>query len=239
MMASRSFPSRSAGFSLIEVLLAISLVAMIMALAWGGFRASIRATNSGEVLIEQTNQLRISHQFVRRQLSLVKSMIIEEGEAVDDLQIRFIGDRDFVRFVAPMPGYLSYGGPYVQELRIEPNGDGLALVYYYAMLNGYEPGEIESSEGIVLLDRVAEGGFRYLGMDPEDQSPFWDDFWEDTEALPLAVSLEMDLDRGNGLTWPNLVAPVMIDSASGRTSRSRSSPTFRRAADMLNPNSRR
>lgn len=239
MTRSRPAMARSAGFTLIEVLLAISLVAMIMALAYGGFRASIRATNSGEALIEQTNQLRISHQFVRRQLSMVKSLIIEEGESADDLQIRFIGDRDYVRFVAPMPGYLSYGGPYVQELRIESNGDRQALVYYYAMLNGYEPGEIEASDGIVLLDDVAEGGFRYLGMDPEDQSPFWDDYWEDTEALPLAVALEMDLDRGNGLTWPDLIAPVMIDATSGGARSSRASPTFRRAADMLNPNNRR
>jgi len=230
---------RSKGFSLIEVLLAISLVAMIMALAYGGFRASVRATTSGEALIEQTNQLRISHQFVRRQLSRAKSLIIEEGEGADELQIRFIGDRDYVRFVAPMPGYLSYGGPYVQELRVERNGDRQALVYYYAMLNGYEPGEIEATEGIVLLNDVAEGTFRYLGTDPEDDIPSWNDFWEDTEALPLAVALEMDLDRGNGLTWPDLIAPVMLDAASSGARSSRSSPRFRRASDMLTPDGRR
>jgi len=226
---------RQAGFSLIEVLLAISLVAMIMALAYGGFRASIRATNSGEVLIEQTNKLRISHQFVRRQLSMAKSLVIEQDEQ-DGQQLRFIGDRDFVRFVAPMPGYLSYGGAYVQELRIEPEGDSRALVYYFAMLNGYEPGEIEATDGIVLIGDVADGGFSYLGMDPEDQSPFWDDFWEDPEVLPLAVSLELDLDRGNGLEWPSLVAPVMIDASSGRSSRSRA--TIRRASDMLRSGNR-
>jgi general secretion pathway protein J len=239
MSFDRRMPVRSAGFTLIEVLLAISLVAMIMALAYGGFRASVRATNSGEVLIEQTNQLRISHQFVRRQLSMVKSLIMEEGDSLDDPQIRFIGDRDYVRFVAPMPGYLSYGGPYVQELRIERNGDAQALVYYYAMLNGYEPGEIEATDGIVLLDDVAQGSFRYLGTDPEDESPFWNDYWEDTESLPLAVALEMDLDRGNGLTWPDLIAPVMLDAAGTGERSSRSSPTFRRAADMLMPERRR
>jgi len=221
------------GFSLIEVLLAITLVAMIMALAWGGFVASERATRSGEVLIEQTNQLRITHQFVRRQLSLAQSLIMEEGEDADALQVRFIGDRDYVRFVAPMPGYLSYGGSYVQELRIEPNGERQALVYYYAMLNGYEPGEIEATDGIVLLADVADGSFAYLGMDPEDQEPFWENFWEQTDSMPLAVSLNMDLDRGNGLTWPELLAPVMMDSMGQSAGQPR---TIRRASDLIRGN---
>ncbi|MEN1727178.1 MAG: prepilin-type N-terminal cleavage/methylation domain-containing protein [Pseudomonadota bacterium] len=239
MMSLSSPQRRQAGFSLIEVLLAISLVAMIMALAYGGFRASIRATNSGEVLIEQTNQLRISHQFVRRQLSLVQSLIMEEGEE-DGIQVRFIGDSDYVRFIAPMPGYLSYGGSYVQELRIEPNGENQALVYYYAMLNGYEPGEIEASDGIVLVEDVGEGGFTYLGLDPEDQEPFWEEFWEETDRLPLAVSLQMDLERGNGLIWPDLVAPVMMDSTSRRSARSlRQAPNVRRASDLIRNNARR
>jgi general secretion pathway protein J len=237
---SHLFPARgSRGFSLIEVLLAISLVAMIMALAYGGFRAGVRATHSGERLIEQTNQLRISHQFVRRQLSLAQNLIIEEGEE-DGIQVRFIGDQDYVRFVAPMPGYLSYGGSYVQELRVEPNGDGQALVYYYAMLNGYEPGEIESTEGIVLIDQLGDGGFRYLGIDPEDQSTFWEEFWEATDELPLAVSLELELDRGNGLFWPDLLAPVMTDSMAGRSARSlRQNPDIQRASDLIRANRQR
>ncbi|AKS40869.1 prepilin-type N-terminal cleavage/methylation domain-containing protein [Wenzhouxiangella marina] len=229
---------QSRGFSLIEVLLAITLVGIIMALAWGGFRASIRATNSGEALIEQTNQLRITHQFVRRQLSLAQALIMEEGEE-DGLQVRFIGDSDYVRFVAPMPGYLSYGGPYIQELRIEPNGETRALVYYYAMLNGYEVGEIEASEGIVLMDDVADGQFAFLGVDPEDQAPYWEDFWEDTATMPLAVSLRMDLDRGNGLTWPDLTAPVMMDSTAQVSGPGAQTPTIRRASDLIRNNSAR
>jgi len=224
--------STSRGFTLVEVMLAITLVSMIMALAYGGFRASIRATTSGEALIEQTNQLRISHQFVRRQLSLAQALIIEQGEEVDR-QIRFIGERDYVRFVAPMPGYLSYGGSYVQELRIEPGEDGLALVYYYAMLNSYEPGEIEATDGIVLMESVADGSFRFLGMDPEDQSPYWEEFWEETDTLPLAVSLEMNLDRGNGLTWPDLIAPVMIDSMNQPGRPGRQPQTIQRASDLI------
>ncbi len=225
---------RHQGFTLIEVMLAITLVAMIMALAYGGFRASVRATSSGEALIEETNRLRVTHQFVRRQLMRSLALIIEEDEN-DGLQVRFEGDRDRVRFVAPMPGYLSYGGPYVQELRLEGGRDGMELVYYYAMLNGYEPGELEQTEGIVLMDGLREGSFIFLGEDPEDQSPFWADYWEEVDQMPLAVGLEIDLNRETGLAWPDLIAPVMLDSgAVGNGGRQ-----LRRASDILVPGGRR
>ncbi len=226
---------RHAGFTLVEVMLAITLVALIMALAYGGFRASNRATTSGEALIEETNQLRVTHQFIRRQLSLTQNLIIEEGDE-DGMQIRFEGERDRVRFVAPMPGYLSYGGAYVQQISLERGDDGMELVYYYAMLNGYEPGEIEQTDGIVLMSGFRDASFLYLGLDEEGFETFWDDFWEETDRLPLAVVLEGDLDRDNGLVWPDLYAPVMMDSVGGRQARP---GQIRRPEDLIRGSSDR
>ncbi|QOC23045.1 prepilin-type N-terminal cleavage/methylation domain-containing protein [Wenzhouxiangella sp. AB-CW3] len=204
------------GFTLIEVMLAISLVALVMAMAYGGFRAAVRASNSGEAIIEENNRLRVVQQFMRRQLSLAQALVIEEE--VEGERIRFAGDRDRVRFVSPMPGYLSYGGSYVQELSIEPGvGGGFELVYYYAMLNGYEPGDIEAHDGIVLLENLARGEFHFLGRDFETQETYWSDYWETPEELPLAVAVEIDLDRDHGQVWPDLIAPVMVDAeVSGR-----------------------
>ncbi len=222
------------GFTLLEVMLAMTLIAMIMALAYGGFQAATRSTASGEALIEETNQLRITHQFVRRQLSLAQALIIEEREN-EGVQVRFEGERDWVRFVAPMPGYLSFGGSYVQQLSLERGRDGLELVFYYAMLNGYEPGEIEQSEGVVLMSGLRSGEFRFLAMDPEDQSVSWSDLWEEPASMPLAVSLAIDLDRVNGLVWPELFAPVMLDVSSTATGQPRRLRQIRRASDMLGP----
>lgn len=222
---------RQRGFTLIEVMLAIALMAMIMAMAYGGFRASVRVTNSGEAIIEENNRLRVVQQFVRRQLMLAQALVIEEEE--DGHRIRFQADRDYVRFVSPMPGYLSYGGPYVQQFSLEQGAEGLELVFYYAMLNGYEPGDLSYSDGIVLIDNIARGEFHFLGLDEENQEPFWSDFWEEPERLPLAVALEMDLDRDRNQVWPDLVAPVMIDAGQAMDRRQ-----IRRGHEMLIPSRR-
>jgi general secretion pathway protein J len=224
---------RSGGFTLIEVMLAITLVALIMGMAYGGFRASIRATTSGEERIEETNRLRVTHQFVRRQLSQARSLIIEQDEEEGE-QIRFQGEAERVRFVAPMPGYLSYGGAYVQEFGLERGEDGLDLVFYFALLNGYLPGDLEESEGVVLLEGLEQGGFFFMGLDEEDQTPYWADFWEETARLPLAVGLNIDMGRDDGLGWPELVTPVMVDSASAGAGRE-----IRSGADLLGGRPRR
>ncbi|MGY6555624.1 MAG: prepilin-type N-terminal cleavage/methylation domain-containing protein [Wenzhouxiangella sp.] len=204
---------RHAGFTLVEVMLAITLVSLIMALAYGGFRSSVRATNSGEALIEETNRLRITHQFVRTQLSQALPLIIEEDEQEGEM-VRFQGEAQRVRFIAPMPGYLSFGGPYVQQFSLERRDDGLDLVFHYALLNGYEPGELGQEDGVVLLQGLRSGGFFFLGLDEEDQGPVWSDFWETVDLLPEAVGLSLDMGRDNGLVWPELVTPVRVDPAA-------------------------
>lgn len=224
---------RQAGFSLVEVLLAVTLLGMILATAVGGLSASQRASASGEALIQETNQLRVVHQFVRRQLSLAQALIIEQDEDGEEPPIRFMGERDHVLFVAPMPGYLSYGGSYVQMFRIEPGRHGQDLVFYFAMLNGYESGEIEWDEGITLIENLRRGQFWFLNEDPETDEPYWQTTWEDPERLPLAVEVELDLERANGLVWPTLTASIHVDSAAEERR------TIRSGADLLRPSERR
>ncbi|MEX2497529.1 MAG: prepilin-type N-terminal cleavage/methylation domain-containing protein [Wenzhouxiangellaceae bacterium] len=200
---------KQAGFTLIELLLATVLIGLIMAMAYGGFRASVRATSSGEQRIEETNRLRVVHQFLRRQISHTRPLIIE---AEDDEIIRFEGEAERIRFVAAMPGYLGFGGPYVQELRVEPGEAGMDLVFAFAMLNGYEPGDLDREDPITLLEDIGRAEFEFLGYDEDGESVFWSDFWETTDQIPLSVSLRLGMQRDNGLFFPELVTPVVIDS---------------------------
>ena len=217
------------GFTLIEVLLATTLMGLILAMAVGGLRAAQRAATTGEAVIEQTNNLRVVHQFVRRQLSLAQAMVIKR-EQDDEVPTRFVGGRDWVRFVAPMPGYLSYGGPYVQQLAIEPGPNGRELVFYFAMLNGYSIGEIEQTEGVVLLENLKGGEFWFLSADPETGQPLWDNAWEAVDQLPMAVELDLDLERDNRMVWPTLSAVVRVDTDAPVQRRE-----IRRGADILVP----
>lgn len=205
--------ARQVGFTLIELLLATALIALIMAMAYGGFRAGVRASSSGEELIEETNRIRVVHQFLRRQIAHARPLIIE-GD--DEELIRFEGEPERIRFVAPMPGYLGFGGPYVQELRLERGEVGMDLVFAFAMLNGYEPGDLDREPPVTLLEDVGRAEFDFLGFDEDGESVFWSNFWETPDQVPLSVSLRLGVERDNGLFFPDLVTPVVIDGGGDR-----------------------
>ena len=61
----------SQGFTLVELLLAVTLMATLLALAYSGLRAATAASERGQQMLEQSGRLRITHQFIRRQFNLM------------------------------------------------------------------------------------------------------------------------------------------------------------------------
>ena len=205
--------SRTRGFTLVELLLAIGMMSMLLALAYGGLRASTRATDRGQVILEESSRIRMAHQFVRKQLNQMIPLVFMESE--DQAQrTTFEGSADRIRFVGPMPGYLGFGGPQVQELVFEPGDDGLTLLISHALLQGFEEEKLYERAPIVLLDRIDQAEFQFLGLDEEGELGDWTSDWENVETLPLAVSLAIDFNEEVYVSWPQLTASVRIDAGA-------------------------
>ena len=114
----------ASGFTLVELLLALTLMSMLLALAYGGLRAATRATDRGQTILEDSSRIRMAHQFVRKQLNQVLPLTFAQSEDGSERTV-FLGETDRIRFVAPMPGYLGFGGPQVQDLAIVRGEDSL------------------------------------------------------------------------------------------------------------------
>jgi general secretion pathway protein J len=204
---------RPAGFTLVEMLLAITLMSMLLALAYGGLRASTRATDRGQVVLEESSGVRMAHQFIRKQLNQMLPLAFLESEDQEE-DIIFSGSSDRIRFVAPMPGYLGFGGPQVQELTLEEGDEGLALVFSHALLQDFEEDSLYERAPIVLLERIDQAQFQFLGVDEEGELLPWGNLWEEGAKLPVAVSLGIDFNEEVFVRWPLLTAAVRIDAQS-------------------------
>lgn len=194
---------RGRGFTLIEVVLAMILVALIMGIAIGSIRMSRKAAENGERRIEAINSIRVTQEFLRKQLSrtlpLAFAMDRNEGK-----NFVFEGADDAITFVAPMPGYLSSGGPYIQRLEIE-RGE---LRFHHRMLLSEDEDE---DEPVVLLDRIRRAKFEFRGIDDEGKLGDWEDTWKDASRTPMMVRLTMEFQRESGMQWPVLEVPLLID----------------------------
>ena len=206
------------GFTLVELLLAVSLMAILLALAYGGLRAATRATTSGQAQLEDTGQVRMTHQFIRRQLNQLRPLPFEtQGEEQRDY-VMFVGDRHRIQFVAPMPGYLGQGGPQVQSLEFVEGLKGLDLVFNHELLLGYDPGLGMQNLPIVLLEDVAGGHFEFLARDEQGELIGWTETWPTPAELPVAVRLDISFEEGHLAIWPLMTTGVKVDELATTSS---------------------
>ncbi|MCK9490272.1 MAG: prepilin-type N-terminal cleavage/methylation domain-containing protein [Xanthomonadales bacterium] len=194
---------RARGFTLVEIALAMILVSLIMAIAVGAIRMSRQAAADGERRVEATNAIRVTQEFLRRQLARVLPLAYDVDTTAGQ-NIVFEGEDDAISFVAPMPGYLSNGGPYVQRLELRQG----ELRFHHRMLISDEQ---DQAEPVVLIDRIRRGRFEYRGIEDDGQLGDWRRDWEDPSRTPMMVRLDLEFDDASGLSWPSLEVPLLID----------------------------
>jgi general secretion pathway protein J len=208
--------AKQKGFTLLELLLAMSLVALLMTLVYEGLATSQRAAETGQAFIDRSNRLRITQEFVRAQLGRLMPLAYRQDPATGKVFV-FDGDAQKVRFVGPLPGYLGFGGTYVQELELIRDGRYRSLVFRYWLHNGFNEQDIDDSEPpIRLLEGIRDGGFRFKGMTPQGEVGDWQRDWEDPQRTPLAIRLELEMSPESRIQWPVLDVVMMVDGAATR-----------------------
>ena len=206
---------RQHGFTLLEMLLSVILLAMLLAGAYSGIHAAANAMHAGERAIDRADRLRTAQEFLRRQISHTMPLTYDHDDVTNTVHV-FEGAGQFMRFVAPMPGYLSRGGPYVQTLELTRGNGGLQLVFTDAMLNGYEAQNPKTDEPVVILDRIRSGQFQYRTLDDQGQLTDWFSEWPDPSITPLMVRLSLEMQPGVEIPWSELDVPLVLNAGAVR-----------------------
>lgn len=215
-LCAKSLPHKNGGFTLLEVLLVIMLLGLLLAGAYSGISASVKAMRAGEAAIERIDKVRTVQEFLRRQISRILPYPYVQDPSKREI---FSGSASNMRFVAPMPGYLSHGGAYVQTLEFASAEGGMQqLVFTSTLLNGFSMDKYGSKEvdTVVLLDRIREGKFSYRGLDQQGQLMEWTSSWPDPSVTPLMVGIDVTLASGGQIQWPSMAIPLMMDATGQR-----------------------
>lgn len=203
------------GFTLIEVLLATTLLAAGLALAFATLRAATATANRGEAIARRSERMRAVEGFLRHRLDATQPIAF----ALDPdsgLASRFTGDQRRMRFVADLPDYLGRGGPYLHELAIQRDGDGVRLTLALTMvLAGQAIEEPRPRPPDTLADGLRTASFRYRALDADNRLGAWQDKWETGEALPLQV--QITLRDADGRSWPPLLVALPLAGSYGPT----------------------
>lgn len=194
--------------------MAISLVALLLALAFGSLRVATQSSRSGEALISRSEQVRTVQAFLRRQLGQMLPLPYDTEDS--GALKRFEVDRRNIQFVAPMPGYLSRGGAHVQRLSLVSGRNGLRLEFQHAQLNGFDPDDPfkNARDPVVLLDGLDDAQFRFRRIEDDGKLGDWSDDWPDPQRMPLMVGLDIELPREDRRHWPQFEVAVLTSAGA-------------------------
>lgn len=193
---------RQEGFTLLELVVAITLMGLVLVVLYSGLRLGLNGWDSGERRAEAANRLRSVEEFLRRQLAQSMTLYETHGDRLERLVV-FAGRSEGIEFVTPMPGRLGLGGLY--RMRIGRADDRL-----YLRWRPYVPSDPAAGEEreTILLEGVSAVEWAYFGpeRDNDQEPPRWRADWASVERRPLLVRLNLTL---RGEPWPDLVVALV------------------------------
>jgi prepilin-type N-terminal cleavage/methylation domain-containing protein len=201
-----------AGFTLMELLVALVVMATAISLLPSAFRAAQQALR-GTTQLEDLTRSADVHGYLS---SLIASaMPLYAARSADGKPaIGFWGQSDTVNLIAARTLGPQGAGLYLHTLSITrspPQRDGSQrsrLVLRVALYTAATSSISNSSDETVLLDTPSEFRFRYFGAHRTDIERQWADEWTRTDSLPELVELAQHgsaSDRAAPL--PLIIAP--------------------------------
>lgn len=187
--------ARTAGFTLLELLLALSIVGVLLAIAFGGLRMGIMAWTRGEDRAEAQQHDRGLSQILVRTVGSAYPFQGPLGEAPEKRWL-FKGQEHRVELVSqtpPFPGTARAAFTAV-VISLEDDSQGRALVVRQRVLPNREP---FTKAEVVLRDPAIQG----LDLSYLTSEGSWTESWDADEEkkLPSAIRIRFSTLRGDKL----------------------------------------
>lgn len=209
-------PDARRGFTLVELVIALAILAMIAGSVAAGIRLAVGSIERGEAVAHDAARLRAALGIVERALMSADPMPIPAG---DNTTAFFAGQEKSVRF-------LTAGAPAVQ-------GGGLRLISFFERTGGggngiamataspFRAGGAEGWEGMekarILVPGAGELVFSYSAGPSKEGAWEWFPSWDlkETGRLPAAVRVEFSVPSPSGPRKTAFVVPVPAGGGAG------------------------
>ena len=193
------------GFTLVELTVALVLMAVMAAVLFGSLSLAGRSWDAGESKVAEVDEMRQTQSYLREQ---VASLYPQRLRKAVEVPLLFAGESDELRYAATLPQRVAEGGVYYFRLAVNRVGEKSQLVQERVIpdLAATSEPEFGGAERSVLADGVAELKIGYFGRDPDTSdavAPSWRDRWDDRQRLPLM--LRVDVKPVKGDPWPTLI----------------------------------
>ena len=198
------------GFTLVELLVAMTLIGLMFVALFGGLRFGARVWEAGVERSAEFAEVEVTQALLRRQLDQLLPL---PGLEEQDQEITFQGEQERLVFTAPAPTQFGLGGVYYFDLFAERADPGRRLVLRWQLYrpDRDEPFNDEESDQRTLLENVESVEFSYYG-DPEQfeigerlDAGEWRERWVGAALPPQLIAVRVSFPDNDRRYWPELI----------------------------------
>ena len=195
------------GFTLLEVIIATVLLAVMMTLLLGGMRVGADSWDKGERLAERASRLLVVDNFFRSHLSDIKPLFESPTDARQvgaPPQLLFRGGPAFIEYAGTLPPQVR-GGIYKFRLHLVEDGERNDLKLAMRPFSTAEKGLGEPIEDVLVLENIKSLRFSFYKKSNANGESKWMEEWKEN-FLPSLIRIEVSLR--DEPEWPAiLIAP--------------------------------
>jgi general secretion pathway protein J len=206
------------GFTLLELLAAITLLGLLMAVLFGGLRLGARVWETADARLDASVRLQIVQDFIRQRLTetLPLEAVLPELAEAGVFEPLFLGTAEAVRFAGLLPENLG-AGVYLMELALAESGHAEGSGNLVLRWRAFEPNvqtvDAAEPEERVLIENIEALELSYFGTNDPEQPPDWWQAWEGQPELPRLIRLRVRFAENDERRWPELIVRPMVDRA--------------------------
>lgn len=210
----------TSGFTLLEMVVTLTILGFILLIIFGAFRLGISAWEKGESSREEYQKVRTVSQLVSRQLKSIVPYKIKTEKAEGDY-LAFEGRARSLKFVsalsmrAKQPEGFVYA---IYEFRDGGNKGGRLVAYEQRVLirkNFFEEGPKEES-GVPLIEGISDIRFEYYQEEDslKNRKEGWVEEWNAKEEKDLPRAVRMTVTYKSGQSEKEETPMTLLASVS-------------------------
>lgn len=199
---------RHRGFTLLEMLVVMSLLSVIMVGLVAALRGMAQTESRIDQRLDRLDEIRVARSFLQQTLTRVSAMTLDAPGATGKTIIPFVATPDSLSWVGILPARPNVGGRHFFRLELEDTSAGRELVL---RISPWKPDIVfpdwSKAESRVLIRGITQMNLQAQGLAPQRHNPAepwppgWQDGWPITDSLPERVRLGLADAQGDWPEW--------------------------------------
>jgi general secretion pathway protein J len=200
-----NFFDKCSGFTLIEVVVSLTILGFILLIIFGAFRLGISSWDRGELIKEEYQKVRIVSDLIAKQVKSTVPYKIRPKKAEGDY-LAFEGKGQSLKFISTVSSKTHTPDGLVYTIYQFKEGDskgGQLILYEQRVLNrDFFEEEPKEGEGIPLIEGVSKVLFEYYQEEDssKDQTEAWLEEWsaKEKKEMPRCLRMALSVKKPDG-----------------------------------------